>query len=41
MEVQNQLGDEAFWRFHDTMFENQQQLSREEPRAVGGALRAT
>ncbi|HJL18196.1 MAG TPA: thioredoxin domain-containing protein [Sandaracinaceae bacterium LLY-WYZ-13_1] len=29
VEVQEQLGDEAFWQFHDTLFENQRQLSRE------------
>lgn len=29
MEVQRQLGDEAFWAYHDTLFENQQNLTRE------------
>jgi protein-disulfide isomerase len=27
-EVHRQLGDEAFWRFHDVLFENQSDLSR-------------
>ncbi|MCB9594953.1 MAG: thioredoxin domain-containing protein [Sandaracinaceae bacterium] len=29
VEVQTQLGDEAFWTYHDTLFEHQQELSRE------------
>ncbi|MGE3635728.1 MAG: DsbA family protein [Sandaracinaceae bacterium] len=29
MEVQAQLGDEMFFRYHDTLFENQQNLTRE------------
>ncbi|MEQ8455420.1 MAG: thioredoxin domain-containing protein [Sandaracinaceae bacterium] len=29
MEVQEQLGDAAFWQYHDTLFENQQELTRE------------
>ncbi len=40
MEVQAQAGDEAFWRYHDTMFENQQQLTRQNleqwAQALGG-----
>ncbi|MEC7526140.1 MAG: thioredoxin domain-containing protein [Myxococcota bacterium] len=29
MEVQEQLGDGAFWQYHDTLFENQRELTRE------------
>jgi len=29
MEVQEQLGDEAFWSYHDTLFQNQRELTRE------------
>jgi len=29
MEVQEQLGDEAFFRYHDTLFQNQRELTRE------------
>ncbi|HJL18195.1 MAG TPA: thioredoxin domain-containing protein [Sandaracinaceae bacterium LLY-WYZ-13_1] len=29
IEVQRQLGDEAFWRFHDLLFANQRALSRD------------
>jgi protein-disulfide isomerase len=28
-EVHEQLGDEAFWQYHDTLFENQRELTRE------------
>ncbi|MDB4928098.1 MAG: Periplasmic thiol:disulfide interchange protein DsbA, partial [Myxococcaceae bacterium] len=39
MEVRDQLGDEAFWRFHDLVFAHQGELSREslvrDARAVG------
>jgi protein-disulfide isomerase len=39
MEVQAQLGDDAFWQFHDTMFEHQQELSRENLEQWAGQLR--
>ncbi len=38
MEVQAQLGDAAFWTFHDTLFENQRELTRENLERWAGAL---